>query len=142
MSSRRSRNRLSGLLAAGALMALVIGVSYAWKKSRDSLPSSRGEKSERCSSVCIVLTKDIYESGVDWDRLLNLSAVVIVPPGSTAESGSANFPGHQIIKCSTEEGVWSVVRHLRKDIVVVSPGQLESLPEDIHRFSKPLTKVP
>ncbi|SCU82283.1 LAFA_0C10264g1_1 [Lachancea sp. 'fantastica'] len=144
MGARRSRNRSAVLLAAGALTALVLGAFYVWGKGTTSSSSSSNvnEKDENAVTVCIVLTDDMYEDEVDWEKLLSLQAVVVLPPKTTASPAVARFPTHQLIRCGTEEGVWSVVRHLRKDIVVVSPLSFNSVPADVHRYSELVTELP
>ncbi|CEP64884.1 ubiquitin-protein transferase activating protein PEX22 LALA0_S14e01442g [Lachancea lanzarotensis] len=144
MEARRPRNRSVGFLAAGALTALALGAYYAWKKSTTSSSSSPtiDETEQNSISACIVFTEDMYESGLDWEGLISMQAVVILPPKITLRSTVVQFPVSQIIECGTEDGVWSVVRHLRKDIVVVSPLSLNSVPADIYRFSEPVTELP
>ncbi|SCU84212.1 LANO_0C00760g1_1 [Lachancea nothofagi CBS 11611] len=138
MSTRRHRSRIGVLISAGVITALAIGSSYVWLKKRTSSADANYRKPK---SICVVLTESLF-SGIDWAKLASIDSVIIQPPNFKVTIDQGVFPEHRIITCETNEGVWSVVRHLRKDELVVRTEEFQQIPNDIHRFSKPTEDLP
>ncbi|CUS20847.1 LAQU0S01e15962g1_1 [Lachancea quebecensis] len=136
MASKKVKHRLVTLATIGAATAFAIGLSYSWITRETRQPTNESDKS---ISRCIIF--DVAtQCCVDWRQLEHLDIAVVVPPSINLEHAFAalkNIPKHKIIVCDTEEGVWSVVRHLRKDEVIIGGYELSKIPDDIYRYSVP-----
>lgn len=123
------------VLAAGvgALIYLVSSFSNASKSDE----SRKGEDSVSVSR-CIVITESFADSDeMDWNRLLDEDVVLLVPP-------LVSFPleNFKVIHCGTMTGLWSCVKHLRKDRLLLKPDELEgSMPEDVPRYVKEIVAI-
>lgn len=136
MAPKKVQRRLATLATIGVATALAIGFSYSWI-TRGTNQSTK--KPSKCISRSIIFNVATQYS-VNWHRLQNLDIVVIIPPSCDLEDAFAALnaiPKHKIIVCDTEEGVWSVVRHLRKDEVIAGGYGPGEIPEDIYRYSVP-----
>lgn len=84
-------------------------------------------------SRCIVVTESVAASKTfDWSNLLTEDVVLLVCPGIHFAEEST-----KVIRCDTMVGVWSCVRHLKKDQLLLEKPELgESIPDDIPRYVK------
>lgn len=133
MAKRRSKGYLGEIITAGIVTVAVAGLCYWWFQDEGSSSSNDKKRVSRC----ILLSKSL-EKKIDWGRAASLDTVIVIPPQSVGIDDHLleSFPQHRIITCKTIEGVWSVIRHLRKDEVLMNLGDIGEFPEDLHRYSR------
>ncbi|SCU78950.1 LADA_0A08768g1_1 [Lachancea dasiensis] len=141
MGLRKTRDQAPRLVFAGIVAAFLVGASYRWF-NRGSSSLTQDGNSGKNQSICLILSEGLWSKGVDWNRLSERDAVVILTPDFKEAPAQDLFPKHRVIRCSTHEGVWYVVRHLRKDVVIVEKQQIEQIPSDIYKFSRPIENLP
>lgn len=95
--------------------------------------SSKKVPGENKASRCVVVTESVAASrDVDWNDLLSEDTVLLIAPGVL-------FPGEsvKVIRCDTMLGLWSCVKHLKKDHLLLNQNELEGkVPDDIPRYVK------
>lgn len=146
----RRRQKRYGLVLA----AVGFGIAaYLWWNNRSKDPGVSDNKQKkpiqlgkrRGKSRCIVVTQSIADLvEIDWEDLLNDNFVVIVSPDVRdfkSRNDIISVSGlHKIIECETETGLWACVRSLKKEELIVNPGDI-SVPQDINRYTTMITKI-
>ncbi|AQZ09111.1 PEX22 (YAL055W) [Zygosaccharomyces parabailii] len=149
MVQRRPKAPYNWLRIGGAATVAAAGIGLicyiAWT-SCSSNPERQGEeKNSKKTSKTIVVTNTIScQKEISWGDLLEKDVVLLVPPGvSFLENPQDELSLHyKIIRCNKMAGLWSCVRHLRKDQLLYVAGEIaEDIPEDIPRYVKRVTAL-
>lgn len=89
--------------------------------------------------ITIILTESILSSKIPLIEILNKTEniVLVIPP----DLSLADLPeiddsiSYKVIETDTYEGVWSVVKHLKSEVVfVVNDDLKKDIPEDVGRY--------
>lgn len=129
MRSRRQYGKLLGIAGAVTLFG---GLLAYWLTSK----ASEASEEPLDKSRCIIITASIADE-TRWTPLLDEDVVLVVAPG-------VDFPhkSYKVIRCDTMTGLWSCVRHLKKDQLLLKPNDLESpMPADIPRYTAHITQI-
>lgn len=113
------------------------------------LESSVKETKKKQPSKCVIISNKISNvEGMDWSELLDEDITLIVAPGVTfldqpkEEESIGREHQFKVIRCDTLIGMWACVKSLRKDQLIVCPGDIEDgIPEGIDQFVKKIIKV-
>lgn len=144
MFQRRPKGSYNWLHIGGAATVAAAGIGFicyiAWT-SCSSNPERRGEEknSKKISKTIIVTSTISRQKEINWGDLLEDDVVLLVPPGvSFLETPQDElFLHYKIIRCNKMAGLWSCVRHLRKDqLIYVASDIAEDIPADIPRYVK------
>ncbi|QLQ81742.1 hypothetical protein HG537_0F05030 [Torulaspora globosa] len=128
MRSKGYSRRALGLIGAISAVCAVGGLLAYWTLSASS---SDGSKRERRGSRCVIVTKSVAEfDEINWESLLKEDVVLVVAPGVLFSHQS-----YKVICCNTMSGLWSCVRHLKKEQLLLKPDDLETpMPADVPRY--------
>jgi hypothetical protein len=138
-------------LAVGATATAYAVYQYFQKPALEELDSSSSHQLEASikytnKPITIILTESILSSQIPLVEILNKTeniVLVITPDLSLADLPNVNESiTYKIIECDTSEGVWSVVKHLRSEIVLVVSDDLDkSIPEDVGRYVQEIVEL-
>ncbi|CDH13179.1 uncharacterized protein ZBAI_04965 [Zygosaccharomyces bailii ISA1307] len=142
MFQRRTKGPYNWLCIGGTATVAAAGIGFicymAWT-SCSSNPERQREKNSKKTSKTIIVTSTISCHETNWGDLLEEDVVLLVPPGvSFLENLQDELALHyKIIRCNKMTGLWSCVRHLRKDqLLYVASEIAEDIPADIPRYVK------
>ncbi|CCF57486.1 hypothetical protein KAFR_0C04950 [Kazachstania africana CBS 2517] len=157
---RLTRNgSLVRTVGTGVVLAIGAGIAcwYWWRGPNASQETNRLQQKEeeehrkereKEPSRCVIVTKTLSEmKDFDWQKFLKDDIVFIVVPGETFLDPSQGFEidpkvGYKIIRCDTILGVWSCVKSLKKDSLIVIGDEVEGgIPDDISNFTKNIRDV-
>lgn len=101
-------------------------------------PVSDNKDSSKRKSRCVVITDSVAASKeFNWDDFLTRDIVLLVAPGIHFSQES-----FKVIHCDTMVGLWSCVRHLKKDQLLLEQSEInESIPVDLPRYTKEILNI-
>lgn len=148
----RGRQLYRWITVAGTVAAVVVGVGAvcyysvpSWFSVGSSDTDHHADDKKNRPSRCVVITASLAGSDrVDWIKLLNQDVVLLVAPGVAFFEGEKDDIEHgfKIIQCDSPHGMWSCVKHLQKDELLIQKDELEfDVPVDIPRYVKKIIEL-
>ncbi|CCH58231.1 hypothetical protein TBLA_0A04360 [Henningerozyma blattae CBS 6284] len=136
--TRRRNNTTRWIVWVGSI-ALVGGMliySYCQNNNNNGNNNKTSKKIEYDTkySKCFVVTKSIKDK-YNWNRVLQGNSVAILAPNIEIGTIDENLK-HKIVVCSLEDSIWPVIKHLKKDCLIISTDDFKEIPNDIPRFVK------
>lgn len=141
--ARKSRNKRL-LLAIGAGTTLVLAASFIVSYfSTGSTAQTAGSNKEQ--TKCVIITESIYNANMNWKEILEKDIVLILPPGCKYGPDLKQYnpdKSFKIISCTTQSGLWAVVRHTKKEQLLLVPEDFDDkMPTDIPRYVKSIVRL-
>ncbi|SCW01439.1 LAFE_0D12596g1_1 [Lachancea fermentati] len=140
--TRKTKNRVVGrVLVTGILVAAAVGL-FVIARLKDK--PSKEKKSEKKDPKTIIVTNTVYRAVDNWESILQDDVVLLIPPNCGFKDDLQSLDrdnSHKIIGCDTMEGLWSVTRHLRKKELVLLPGELDGIPDDLARYCERIVRL-
>lgn len=145
MVQRRAKGPYNWIRIGGAATLVVAGLGAACYIAWTSYFSARRseletEKRSKRPSRAIIVTETVaHQREISWHDFLEGDVVLLVPPGITFLENKQNELAnrYKIIHCDTMAGLWSCVRHLKKDqLLYVVSEIVDDIPTDICRYVK------
>lgn len=135
------RRRVRNLGIIGAVLLLGAG-GYALYQSfnKDNEEEEIITAKYTSRPITIILTDSIISSNIPInDILLNTENIVLViPPNLSRDDLNEHIDesvSYKVIECETNEGVWSVVKHLHSEVILVVKDDLEEeIPTNLERY--------
>lgn len=153
MTNRKSRSVQQWAVWAGYLIAVGGAAWYVYKNYSENQTAegmndlqakfenidinNEEDHKKRDSNekpTCFVVSKSTKEL-FNWSEVLSDGSgnVAVTIPGVTIEGLDPNLKS-KIVSCSLMGSVWSCIRHLEKDVLVLAFEDFEDVPEDLHRY--------
>lgn len=137
------RKRLKSLgIIGGAVVLLGAGgfalYQYIWESQNEEDTEVTAKYTSK--PITIILTDSIISSNLPIKEILlkTENLVVVIPPNLSIKDLNEEIDetiSYKVIECSTNEGVWSVVKHLNSEVIFVVNDDLEEeLPENLQRY--------
>lgn len=138
MRPRRQPGRLFSIAVTIAAITVIGGLVTYWVSSPSSSQDVEMEPQDK-KTKCIIISESIANSSeIDWELVLTKDVVLLVVPG-------VSFPhrSYKVIRCETMSGLWSCVRHLKKEQLLLIPTDLQTgFPADIQRYTSRIVHIP
>lgn len=132
----RRRSKHIALAGSIALVGTILLTAGAYVYMLNS--SSKTLKKSSRKSRCYILSEDVSDRILDWEEELSHDVVVLIEPDSYSfgvELKSHSKFEHKIILCSNWKAIWSCVRNLRKQELLLAMSSLtDPIPKDIARY--------
>lgn len=140
------------ITVVGTVTAVLLGVGAvcyysvpSWFSVGSSDTDHHADDKKDRPSRCVVVTASLAGSErVAWKKLLRQDVVLLVAPGvSFFERGKDDLEhGFKIIQCNSPLGMWSCVKHLQKDELLILKDELGfDVPVDIPRYVKKIIEL-
>lgn len=134
--SRKSQaGRWIAILGTVSAIAIAAGAAIHYLSGA---PVSDNKDSLKRKSMCVIVTDSIAASKeFNWDDFLTRDIVLLVAPGTHFSQES-----FKVIHCDSMVGLWSCVRHLKKDQLLLEQSEInETIPVDIPRYTKEILDI-
>lgn len=141
MSNFNSK-RLKKMGLIGCVVVLLGTGGYALYQSYLNKEQEQEQITAKYTSkpITIILTDSIISSNLPINEILlkTDNIVLVIPPNLSVDDLNEEIDesiSFKIIECSTNDGVWSVVKHLNSEVIFVVNDDLNyEIPKNLQRY--------
>lgn len=127
-----------------SLAAFITISGFIYSFVEKNRASSEYQKLENKHSKCIMVTEPIYKLPINWNKLLLEDVVLLVLSHSLYENLKYldKKNSYKVIHCNCQDSLWSCVKHLRKQDLILSQEFLsQHIPNDITLYVENIIKI-